>query len=242
MRKWNSERGMSLVEATIILMVLAILTAVIAPSASDYVSDARMVKAKEDVEGIGLGISRLLRDTGSACLRLGGTTGCTKANRVDLLISGAGNNPKAAAGGTDDGGLTGLATDASGDWLPSAFAASAAQRDTIEDQLIENDNATPYTPVVFTGSSLASRGWRGAYLADSGPDPWGFIYQVNAVYLARATDATAGTGQGQASGGWHRDVFAISAGPDGIVSTPFNSNGQNPTGDDVIYVIKGATR
>src|SRR5687767_7383196 len=50
MRKWNAEKGMSLVEATIILMVLAILTAVIAPSAGDYVNDARQTKAKEDVE------------------------------------------------------------------------------------------------------------------------------------------------------------------------------------------------
>ena len=41
----KSNAGMSLVEATIILMVLAILTAVIAPSAADYVNDARHTKA-----------------------------------------------------------------------------------------------------------------------------------------------------------------------------------------------------
>ena len=43
MRKWSSERGMSLVEATIILMVLATLTAVISPSIADYNNDARQV-------------------------------------------------------------------------------------------------------------------------------------------------------------------------------------------------------
>ena len=53
MRSWNSERGMSLVEATIILMVLAILTSVLAPSIGDYVNDARQVKAKEDLEALG---------------------------------------------------------------------------------------------------------------------------------------------------------------------------------------------
>src|SRR5689334_9700995 len=68
MRKWNTERGMSLVEATIILMVLSILTAVIAPSVGDYIEDARHTKAKEDVEAIGGGILRTVRDSGLPCL------------------------------------------------------------------------------------------------------------------------------------------------------------------------------
>jgi type II secretory pathway pseudopilin PulG len=64
MRTWKSERGMSLVEATIILMVLAILTSVLAPSIGDYVNDARQVKAKEDLEVLGLSVARLVRDMG----------------------------------------------------------------------------------------------------------------------------------------------------------------------------------
>ena len=64
MRSWNSERGMSLVEATIILMVLAILTSVLAPSIGDYVNDARQTKAKEDLEALGTSVARLVRDTG----------------------------------------------------------------------------------------------------------------------------------------------------------------------------------
>src|SRR5688572_6666038 len=64
MRKWNSERGMSLVEATIILMVLAILTSVIAPTAGDFVSEARNIKGKEDVESLAMSIMRLHRDYG----------------------------------------------------------------------------------------------------------------------------------------------------------------------------------
>ena len=100
MRKRDSERGMSLVEATIILMVLATLTAVISPSIADYNNDARQVKAKEDVEAIGTGVLRLLRDTGSRCIRKTGTTDCTKANRVDLLVS-AGTTPRTISNGAD---------------------------------------------------------------------------------------------------------------------------------------------
>src|SRR4051812_3418876 len=75
MKKWNSERGMSLVEATIILMILAILTAVVAPSMSDSINDARDVKAKEDVEAIGTGIMRMLRDAQETCLQLDANDG-----------------------------------------------------------------------------------------------------------------------------------------------------------------------
>ena len=64
MRSWNSERGMSLVEATIILMVLAILTSVLAPSIGDYVNDARQTKVREDLEALGTSVARLVRDTG----------------------------------------------------------------------------------------------------------------------------------------------------------------------------------
>src|SRR5687767_1742020 len=87
----RNQRGMSLIEATIILMILFVLTAVLSPTVSDYIADARQTKGKEDVEAIGGAIVRLLRDVGlpfpvlnpqetPANLRLA-------SNRVDLLIS-----------------------------------------------------------------------------------------------------------------------------------------------------------
>jgi type II secretory pathway pseudopilin PulG len=252
MRKWNAERGMSLVEATIILMVLATLTAVISPSIADYANDAESVKAREDVEAIGTGVLRLLRDTGSRCLRLAGTTDCTKANRVDLLIS-AGTDPRA-----DNSATVALdadaATTASVSWLPTA---APAQQDTIDDQLIENDNATAYTAAGFTGGGgpRMKIGWRGAYL--NGPvngDPWGNKYQANTIFLAVATDAADGaavsdTTEGLKQAGWQRNVLVLSAGANAIVETEFGGSaagaggvGVTAGGDDVIYVLRGSTR
>ena len=253
MRKWTAkaERGMSLVEATIILMVLATLTAVISPSIADYVNDAESVKAKEDVEAIGQGVQRLLRDTGSRCLRLAGTTDCTKANRVDLLVS-AGADPRA-----DNTFSVVLdadsATTATVSWLPTD---APAQQDTIDDQLIENDNGTPYTAAGFTGGGgpKMKLGWRGAYL--NGPisgDPWGNKYQVNTIFLSVATDATDGGGihttEGLKQAGWQRNALAMSAGANGIVETEFGGSaagaggvGVPAGGDDVIYVLRGSTR
>src|SRR5687767_8655862 len=104
----RSDAGMSLVEATIILMVLAILTAVIAPSAGDYVSDARATKAKEDVEAIGMAIIRTTRDTGLPCISRDPqpiTSACNLAdNTAELLTSATtvgGNEPTVTAAAFD---------------------------------------------------------------------------------------------------------------------------------------------
>jgi type II secretory pathway pseudopilin PulG len=108
MRSWKSEQGMSLVEATIILMVLAILTSVLAPTIGDYVNDARQTKAREDIEALGLGVVRLVRDTGLPFpVRVAGAAPSkASTNRVDLLVSEGGlptitagtGAPAAAAG------------------------------------------------------------------------------------------------------------------------------------------------
>jgi hypothetical protein len=45
--------GLSLVETTIILLILMVLTGVLAPSINDFVNDAKDVKVKEDCEAIG---------------------------------------------------------------------------------------------------------------------------------------------------------------------------------------------
>ena len=87
MTRIRGERGLSLVEVTIILSVLMVLVATIAPSMSDFTNDARQTVAKQEVEVIGNAIQRMLGDTGSRCLRLVGTSDCTVTNRVDLLVT-----------------------------------------------------------------------------------------------------------------------------------------------------------
>ncbi len=86
MKRAGAQHGLSLVEATIILMSLLVLGGVLAPSIKDYIEDAKMVKVKEDCEAIGLSIARLLRDVGP-CVKIDGRQPCTMFNRADLLIS-----------------------------------------------------------------------------------------------------------------------------------------------------------
>jgi type II secretory pathway pseudopilin PulG len=250
----RSEPGLSLVEATIILAVLSVLTAVIAPSIMNYVQDAQNTTAQGDVQAIGSGITQMLKDTGSRCLRTSGTTDCTIANRVDLLISGGGSDPMGVAATAANVTLpdSESATTATVNWLGSG--AVPAQQDLIDDQLIENDNPTPYSVASQTagGGPRMKLGWRGAYL--NGPimaDPWGIKYQVNSIFLAVATDAfdTAGSPdqlqEGLREAGWNRDVLVLSSGSNRVVETPFGgsaSGGVSAVGDDVIYVIRGGTR
>jgi hypothetical protein len=68
---------------------------------------------------------------------------------------------------------------------------------------------------------------------------------VNSVFLAVATDADCGGGEGDRSGGWSRDVFCISAGPNAMYETAFGGNSNGGTyrnGDDFLYIIAGDTR
>lgn len=253
--RFGSERGMSLVEVTVILMVLTMLTAVIAPSAGDYIEDSRNTKAKEDVEVIGMGIARVLRDTGLQCISLTGAS-CTKANKVEVLISGpdeALNLPTsdAAAYATN----ANFASAGALNWAGATTSpVAAANRDIMDPHLVTNvaqvnGLTTPYPAATFTGGGgpRAALGWRGAYL--SGPidvDPWGFAYQANTVFAGTATNATAGSGEGALTGGWSADMLVVSAGSNANVQTPFGpaavTSGAAAVGDDVVYVVQGTTR
>jgi hypothetical protein len=85
-KTWKDVRGLSLIEVTIILLTLMVLSGVMAPMIMEFVVDARMVRVKEDCEAIGLSLARMLVDTGS-CARLNGRLPCTDYNRVNLLVS-----------------------------------------------------------------------------------------------------------------------------------------------------------
>jgi type II secretory pathway pseudopilin PulG len=238
MRTWKSEHGMSLVEATIILMVLAILTSVLAPSIGDYVNDARQVKAKEDLEVLGLSVARLVRDTGLPFpVRVAGAAPSkASTNRVDLLVS-EGQLPTITAG-------TGVAAAAAGYLIENAVDWNdpiGAEVELATDHLITNVNG--YTVVTFPAPAgpVPGLGWRGGYLSNlTGPDPWGVRYACATVWLNPSSDVVVAANRGT-----NNDAFCLSAGADGNVDTDIESSvngGVAVGGDDAIYVIQGTTR
>jgi type II secretory pathway pseudopilin PulG len=237
--------GMSLVEATIILAVLSVLTAMLAPSARTYVENARNVKAKHDVTAVGAAISQVLRDTGMLCLSLNGSSCAnTATGRVELLVSGTAvgtNEPTVVATPLTVSASTASSTTLN--WAGGVNEVADARRDLMDNQFVTNSAA--YSSPSFTsgGGPRVGIGWRGPYL--DGPidvDPWGYAYQASTVFLATASDAADGTGSGQKRGGWNSDVVVISAGSNGVVQTAFGSSNTTAVGDDVAYVVQGTTR
>ena len=238
---------MSLIEATIILMILFLLTAVMSPAIGDYTEDARQTKAKEDVELLGISIVRLQRDIG-ACLKFLAADPCTEANRVDILHS---SGPDVVAGDLGTSAIDFADADIDPNPINWDDDLAANVGDSMLNQFVTN-NSNYNTPAETnpTGYTLsgpqAGLGWRGAYLsAPIGTDPWGGVYLANTAFLVVATDSTDGTAEGDRRGGWSRDTLVVSAGPNNLYDTAFGGNanfGQTPSGDDVIYVIRGDTR
>src|SRR2546428_638150 len=63
-QRLSSAAGLSLVEATIILAVISVLTAIMAPSVRGYVQTAQTSAAKNDCEEISAALTKFLVDVG----------------------------------------------------------------------------------------------------------------------------------------------------------------------------------
>ena len=240
MRRGGSERGMSLVDATIIVMVLAVLTSVLAPSLGDYVNDARQVKATGDVEALSLSVARLLRDTGLPfpVRAAGAAPALTSANRVDLMVSD-GAAPTVTAGTGVPASAANYIISAAVEWNDDP--ATNTEVELATDHLVTNANAYATVSSPAASGPRPALGWRGGYLANStGPDPWGVRYACTTVWLNPGSDVTV-----PASKGTNHDAYCLSAGADGNVDTDIESSangGVAVLGDDIIFIIQGTTR
>jgi hypothetical protein len=245
MNRLKGQRGLSLVEVTIMLLVLMLLTSVLAPSIFDFVIDAKWVKVKEDCEAIGITVARLNRDIGS-CLKFNAAQPCTEANRVDILYS--------------DGPDVTAAEVTAPDFTSNNITPAAINWDNDSDALVGDHmqghfttNLPAYrTPLQnypapsYPAGPLFNIGWRGGYLASPiGPDPWGKRYLVNSVFLSTATDSNDLAAEGAFTRWWERDVICLSAGPNGVYETPFGGSANNGTGrtnDDFLFIVAGSMR
>jgi hypothetical protein len=256
-RRLKGQAGMSLVEATIILLVLMMLTGVLAPSIFDYVHDAQLVLVKEDCEAIGVSIARLVRDVGPCLTKGFAPNNCLVATRVDILES-LGSDPFLDPLTATIFGGPGAANIALHNWNDGIVGGVLGpNRDTFERQLVWNAPAYP-VPGPWQWQFMMPKfglGWRGAYLEGPiEPDPWGHKFLVNTGFLSVAYNDAGipGTGQGEQWGGWNYDVFCISAGPNGVIQTPYADDvliaagvprgGTRRGGDDITYTIQGDTR
>ena len=197
MRARRSERGISLAEVTIMLMVMSVMSAVMTPVIGDYVNDARHVKAAGDVQVLAASFARFAFDARTE------QPSDREWSRYDVLV---GQGPAPAVGTGGDAAWTG--------------EADEHRVGLLEEHLIRN--MPGYLTTCGQNVAFWAPRWRGPYLASGiGPDPWGHRYAINVW--------------SQTHSGGH--LVVLSAGPNGLVETPFAEAGVAPGGDDIVAVI-----
>jgi len=164
----RGERGVTLVEATIVLTVAAILSAAAAPIASRAIDRARLARAVDDTRAIKTAIGNLLLEFTTFTPFT--TTGLAGGATVQLLVSDGDIPRTIGAGG-------------SALWDDVVNPAAAQPVDFLERHLVTN---TPGGAGAYTTAGAAP--WRGAYIsAPVDPDPWGNRYAVNVLHLRTTT-------------------------------------------------------
>jgi type II secretory pathway pseudopilin PulG len=263
----RSEQGMTLIEASIILAVVATLSAMLAPSINGYVEQARQARTRNDVRVIGEAILTFIDDNAEhqfLQVGKGGVNGFPEeppdhadANRVELLVS--------------DGDIPTLGSGVSGETFWTR-AVNLTTVDTLANHLGQNTPGddcsgcagefgdTSYrNPIDISvgggGSNIdfartesggfnAPYSWRGPYLRGPvGADPWGNRYAVNVAFLDPAPNAVSPVTVSNITAGFttadypRLDVFVISAGPDEEIDTKSAQDGAVPGDNDFIFVV-----
>lgn len=163
----SSERGVSIIEATIVLTVIAILTGAISPTVSRTLARARLARAATDVAAIKSAMNSFI--TEHTLFVPFTSTGASGGDIIEMLV-GDGDIPFTAIGATS--------------W-DDVVACCGAEPDVafMEGHLVTNSS------LGGIGSySTAAGGWKGTYInAPIDPDPWGNRYAVNVQYLKTTT-------------------------------------------------------
>lgn len=236
----NSQRGITIIETTVILSVLFILAGAMAPIVSESVNTARAVKARNDASMIAMGLINLQKDLGGDALSFGGAVASVARTLAlpDVLAS-RGAAPEVDEVAEASLSLTLLVQpgDHEATSRRAQRAALRAQRrkwresrtDALDDYLRTNRRGYRYRRPGEYG------GWNGPYVsAEIQGDPWGKQYMINSQFLDGSASAA------DADGKPRRAVFVVSAGADGVIDTPFEQPivDARAYGDDITIRIQ----
>jgi type II secretory pathway pseudopilin PulG len=254
MRSTTPERGFTLVEVSIILVVVSVLTAAIAPVLSGSVARARVDAASAEMLSISYALRTMMEDLGCHCVPQRGVGWHRRDRNVveapsiaaprtpppqDLLPAAAresGCTPSSLCDAppvellVTVGDIPSIGPEGDERWTQWFNGTSV---DYLEYYLVSNtpggnaSRAFP-TPTDCGSFSTSVNAWRGAYLTlpDRG-DPWGNRYAINTQYL----------GSGEIA-----DVVILSAGPDEEIDSSFETDGFVPGDDDIVLVFSAGGR
>lgn len=191
----------SMVEKCINRIVIAFILGMCANSPlSVYAaeSDIMMIaKANSDIKNMQSALDKFRADTGYWPNRVNGSDSST--NTVKVLFSD-GNGVTPIIWPVDDSLLHKLKSLFSRDSAPQSWP--------VNDSLVYKYMSSYLGVVDGEENSRHYQGWKGPYLKDTTPDPWGNKYLIGSSDFEDS----------------NIPVWIISAGPDGILQTPINSS------------------
>lgn len=232
----REQRGFTLVEVTIILLVLVILSTIMLPQLGNFNRLARFVKVKEDLGAICATMKKFLDEVMEQGPFANPNGTGTASDPVGLLV-GPGAAPSAVLVATDcsvgnwDNALSTVtattnltcSTDIGGA-TPTTFLTDDLRNHLqINQPLAGGATSSLYKNQLDTASVGAFFGWRGPYFDDITDDPWGGRYSVNTFGLHSNINGNT----------FSTAVVCISFGPNKSAET--NINMPAPTG----FVIGG---
>jgi len=239
----GSQRGITIIETTVILSVLFILAGAMAPIVSESVNTARAVKARNDASMIAMGLINLQKDLGGDALSFGSAAAAVgQVLPLPEVLATQGAAPE--VDGTAEVIEATLALPVlvppGQDTAATRRAQRAALRaqrrkwregraDALDDHLRTNRRGYRYRRPGEYG------GWNGPYVsAEIQGDPWGKKYMINSQFLDGSASAA------DANGNPRKAVFVVSAGADGMIDTPFEQAivDARAYGDDIAIRIQ----
>lgn len=154
-RKMKCSTGFTMIEAVIVIAVVAILAAVLVPMIGQNIESARNARAASDVATLGKAIVQFRQDTSLWPIYQGTAT-------RNLLYS-----------------------DTNTSTIPPGWAVPAGQILSLAYHLTAyNIGPGPGTMQIQMGPSRdGTVAWNGPYLSGVAPDPWGHAYVINSQWL-----------------------------------------------------------
>jgi type II secretory pathway pseudopilin PulG len=218
---WNNNRGIatSLMEATLVITIAAILSTVAIVTSGDQVGDADLERSSSELKLIGISVLSFMQDTGHAPAYLAGNLNGPNDSIVMLLESG-GNDPD----------------DSTGTW--PIGEGTSVKVDLLTNQINQNNPGDSKISYLRVGEIAHARfqGWNGPYMSKiPAANPWGDKYLVNIGYATSQGAAGANLPPGKRPA-----VFVISAGPNRSIETNFLQAADEfvEAGDDQIFRIQ----
>ncbi len=233
-----AERGFTLVEVTIILMVLTILSTIMLPQMGNFNRLARFVRVKEDLGAICSVLKAMLDDVGEGTFYIdAGPDHHPDRNLPVGLLVGNGDIPM--QGSATDGELWrlpfadefGVQTD--GGNLEPWFWVDTLGNHLISNTPLDDGDHRWRSPLDMERGFHSLFAWRGPYIDELAPDPWGNRYMANVFALYNPPGAGARDRYASA-------VVCYSTGPDAAVDTDFNQPVGWTTGDDDFTTLLNA--